>query len=88
MTARPKYRRNSAPSTELPLDRWNSLDSDGNDSKNGRVGPYGSKLISGGSRTLKWAIKQLRPVQVCQLTEEFYHTLFSYASICILYSAI
>ncbi|XP_030527989.1 uncharacterized membrane protein At3g27390 [Rhodamnia argentea] len=55
---RPKYRRNMKAS----LERKNS--SVNNGSRDGKGGPYISKLYSQQSRTLKGAIQQYRPVQV------------------------
>ncbi|KAF9600542.1 hypothetical protein IFM89_010028 [Coptis chinensis] len=60
---RPKYRGgNTVPRHEL-LER-ESTGNDSNDQNNGRVDPYGSKLVREGSRTLKLGIKQLKPMQV------------------------
>ncbi|KAL3753130.1 hypothetical protein ACJRO7_000516 [Eucalyptus globulus] len=55
---RPKYRRNMNAS----LERKNSSVNKG--SRDGKGGPYISKLYSQQSRTLKRAIQQYRPVQV------------------------
>ncbi|PIA56166.1 hypothetical protein AQUCO_00700487v1 [Aquilegia coerulea] len=62
---RPRYRRNMLPHSE-PLERSKSVDNECNDQTDvsERMGPQGSRLVSEGSRTLKWAVKQLKPMQV------------------------
>ncbi|KAL5714410.1 hypothetical protein ACHQM5_016375 [Ranunculus cassubicifolius] len=57
---RPKYRKTMGMRSD-PLDRRKSLDIESNDSKTSKAS---SRLVSEGSRTLKWAIKQLKPMQV------------------------
>lgn len=52
---RPKYRRNMTPSNGLGRR---------NNAKNGREGSYNSNLVLEGSRTLKWAFQQYKPMQV------------------------
>ncbi|KAF5207431.1 Steroid nuclear receptor ligand-binding, partial [Thalictrum thalictroides] len=62
---RPRYRRNMLPLPE-PLERSKSIGNECNDQTNVdvRMDPQGSRLVSEGSKTLKWAIKQLKPMQV------------------------
>ncbi|KAF8409789.1 hypothetical protein HHK36_005868 [Tetracentron sinense] len=62
-TARPKYHRNMSPPSEQ-LERRKSIENSTNHQKNGSEGPYGPKLVSERSRTLKWTIQQLKPMQV------------------------
>ncbi|OVA05111.1 hypothetical protein BVC80_8899g14 [Macleaya cordata] len=59
---RPKYRRNMITSSSLH-ERTLSIEKESNHWNSERVVSHGSKLVSEKSK-LKWAIQQLRPVQV------------------------
>ncbi|KAF6164051.1 hypothetical protein GIB67_037817 [Kingdonia uniflora] len=71
---RPKYRKNMVSQSKA-LERKKSIDVDGNDQKNDRSSVNGSKLESERSRTFKWSIQHLKPVQVRNISKELAITM-------------
>ncbi|XP_077216994.1 putative membrane protein At3g27390 isoform X2 [Tasmannia lanceolata] len=59
---RPKYHKKGSPPGLL--ERKQSINNSKYEQKNGKGGPYGTKLVTERSKTLKKAIQQLKPIQI------------------------